>query len=325
MKRLMFYVMLLFVLSSRVFVLAADQVEITKVSGDVQVLLENTEDYESAQEGMSLKEGDKLKTSAGATAELSFNADDSNIVSLSENSNLTIILKEDEKLDLSVGEVFATVSNLPAGSAFEIRTPTAVSGARGTDWVTKVSDEGTDVEAIDSIPYVRHFENNGVVSQERTLIQPGQMTKVKKFNRPMPPQPIMEQSRQKWQSVKKDMGQHIQEARIRREQNPRFDREKFIQNVKERNIQKRAPQDMMKMPIRQQNQRIDNNKMVPVNNLKTPYPIRQGERVDDRQGPPKGDFKQNNQNRPMHQKLQNQQQPMKSRLPPKNIKQPIKN
>ncbi len=275
MNRLIFYVSLFFVFIFKSFVFAADQVEITKISGEVKVLFENTTDYQLAEEGMLLKQGDKVKTLSNASAELSFNEDDSNVVRISENSDLTVTLKEDEKLDMSVGEVFATVSNLPQGSSFEIRTPTAVSGARGTDWVTTVSDDGTDVEAIDSVPYVRHFESTGVVSNEKTLIQPGQMTKVRKFNRPMLQQSIKEQSREKWKAVKQNMRQHIQQARVRREQNPRFDRDKFIQRMKEKNIKQPLSQDMGKVALPQFRQldRVEKNKSrprVPPKNVNKP-------------------------------------------------------
>jgi ferric-dicitrate binding protein FerR (iron transport regulator) len=168
----------------------AEQVEVMTASGTVEVQLEGTEDYTAAEEGMTLDAGDKIKTGSGGSAELSFNEANTNVVRLNENTDASITLSGDEKMEVFEGEVFSSVSDLPSGSAFEIRTPTAVSGARGTDWVTKVSDDGTDVEAVDSVPYVKHFESSGVKSSQITLIQPGQMTTVKRFQPPMQPRPM---------------------------------------------------------------------------------------------------------------------------------------
>ena len=216
----------------------AEQVEVISVSGTVEVLLEGADDYTSAEEGMILESGDKITTSSGASAELSFNEANTNVVRLSENTDSTITLSDDEKMDVSAGEVFASVSDLPSGSAFEIRTPTAVSGARGTDWVTKVTDDGTDVEAVDSVPYVKHFETGGVKSRQMTMIQPGQMTTVRKFQPPMQPRPMNVARKQQWQGMKQQVRQRAGEAIVKRQQRPEFNRKDFIQQMKGRKEQK---------------------------------------------------------------------------------------
>lgn len=211
-----------------------EKAELTDFSGNVQVLLQGAEDYTDAQEGMELESGDKIKTESSGSAELSFNQDNTNLVRLSENTSAEISLSGDEKLKMSQGEVFASISSLPSGSAFEIRTPTAVSGARGTDWVTKVTDEGTDVEAIESQPYVRHYETSGKLASELTFITPGQMTTVRKFQRPMAFRPIAEVRRQQWQLLKIDIRRRAREAIQRRQQRQPFNRNEFLRKIKER-------------------------------------------------------------------------------------------
>lgn len=206
----------------------AEHVELTHFSGTVDVLLEGAAGYVSAQEGMMLEAGDKIKTASGASAEVSFNEDNTNLVRISENSAVKVSLSGDEKLEMDEGEVFTSISNLPSGSAFEIRTPTAVSGARGTDWVTKVTEEGTDVEAMDNTPYVRHFQTDGTLSKEQTFIIPGQMTRVQKFQRPMAPRQIPFARRQQWHMVKQDVRKRAGEAMMKRQQRPPFDRKEFL-------------------------------------------------------------------------------------------------
>jgi len=210
------------------------QVELTHFSGSVEVLLEGANDYVGAEDGMVLEAGDKIKTGSDSSLELSFNEENTNLVRVSENTNVKITLSGDEKLEMDEGEVFTTIGNLPSGSAFEIRTPTAVSGARGTDWVTKVSEEGTDVEAVDNVSYVKHFETNGALSREPTLIVPGKMTRVQKFQKPLAPQPISLARQQQWMAVKQDVRKHAGEAMVRRQQQPPFNRKEFLEKQQNR-------------------------------------------------------------------------------------------
>lgn len=208
--------------------------ELTGFSGDVQVFLKGEEDYTDAAEGMELEAGDKIETGSGASAELSFNQANTNLVRLSEGTSVEVSLSGDEKLKMTEGEVFASISSLPSSSAFEITTPTAVSGARGTDWVTKITDEGTDVEAVEKEPYVRHYESPGKFSSQPVFITPGQMTTVKRFQKPLAFRPIQEKRRQQWQALKQDVRQRAGEAMQKRNQRPPFNRNEFLRDMRER-------------------------------------------------------------------------------------------
>jgi hypothetical protein len=246
-KLCLFFIVAFFIITATTQAQQAEQAEVTNISGDVQVLLKDTQEYVPAQEGMILDSGDKIKTAAGASAELSFNEDNTNTVRLSEKTDAEMVFSGDEKLAVTDGEVFSSISKLPSGSAFEIRTPTAVSGARGTDWVTKVTEEGTDVEAVDSTPYVRHFDTSGALSSQITPIQAGQMTTVRKFQPPMPPRPMMGERIAKLQAVKTEVRRHSDEAVIKRAERAPFNRNQFLQEIKDG----RGPSQQGKSPARQ--------------------------------------------------------------------------
>jgi hypothetical protein len=237
-----------------------NQAELINYSGNVSVFLKDAASTATPEEGMLLEAGDKITTRNGATAELSFNEDNSNVIRLGERTNATLLLEEEEKLEITEGEAFASVSSLSANSSFEIRTPTAVSGARGTDWVTTVTDEGTDVEAVDSVPYVRHFESSGRLSNQRTLIQPGQATTVQKFRPPLPPHPMSSGRQTRWQSVKLQVQNRAQEAAAKRMNRPAFDRKQFLEqnkrhtderghkNISDMQNEPRQPRDRTSLP-----------------------------------------------------------------------------
>ncbi len=228
----------------------AEQVEVTHFSGKVEIFLDEADEYTDAQDNMVLTAGDKIKTASGASVELSFNEANTNLVRLDENTSVNISLPGDEKLEMTEGEVFSSISELPTGSAFEIRTPTAVSGARGTDWVTKVTEEGTDVEALESVPYVRHFESSGNLSKQIVTIAAGQMTTVRKFQKPMMLRPVTDMRRQKWQMVKKEVVQRAGEAILKRKQLPPFNRKEFINQIKEKANLKRQDFKQMRNEMR---------------------------------------------------------------------------
>lgn len=260
------------------------QIEVTNLSGDVEVLLEDAQEYAAAEEGMLLEAGDSIKTGADASAELSFNEDNSNLARLSEETNVTALFQGDEKIELIEGEVFTTVSQLSTGSAFEIRTPTAVSGARGTDWVTKVTEEGTEVEAVDSSPYVKHFEAKGIISGEETPIPPGQMTVVRNFQRPVPPVPMRQERRQKWQEMKPLLREHGQKAVMNRNQRPRFDRSNFLQRSKEQ----KGASGMRKLDSHKSENKTPGEGLVkrpqPGRGLDSGDPVSKAERLSDKSG-----------------------------------------
>lgn len=215
-------------------ILRAQEAELISYSGTVEVLLKDADEYSEVEEGMLLSSGDKIKTGDSSSAELSFNSANTNVVRLEDNTEVNVRLSADEKLEMAVGEVFSSVGELSEDSAFEIRTPTAVSGARGTEWVTKVSDEGTEVEAVNDVPYVRHYEADGRLSQERTMISAGQMTKVRKFQKPEQLRPMAMNRRQKFEALGKEVHKRAGEALVKRPQRPQFKREDFLNKIKEK-------------------------------------------------------------------------------------------
>jgi hypothetical protein len=212
----------------------APEAEVTNLSGSVEVCLKGEEDYAQAQEGMTLQAGDKIRTGSSSTAEISFDKENQNIVRLDENTDIVMLLEESEKIELLNGQIFTSINQLPSGAVFEIRTPTAVTGARGTEFAVKVSKEATQVESFQDNPYVKQIESNGTVSKEETIVYNGHSTSVKQFQRPEPLVRISEDKRKRWEGLRKDIMQHAETAKFKRQERPKFNREEFINNTRER-------------------------------------------------------------------------------------------
>jgi len=202
------------------------QIEVIDLEGEVLVKLREKADFEPAQEGALLEAGVILKTSAGAYAELGFDEKDENVVRIDESTTTLLVLKEDEKIALLEGEVFSIIKNLSSGAAFEIRTPTAVAGARGTEWVTRYRDEQTDVEAVTDTPYVKSVDSEGKAAGEETAIAPGFATSIKRSQPPAAAQRIPGERLRRFSKIRQGMKQRIQRVRQKRGM-PQRDPKKF--------------------------------------------------------------------------------------------------
>jgi len=111
---------------------------IAKMSGDVKVTKKGSISASAASVNDILGDGDKIETGTDGIVELKF--DNGNALNMKPGSNLTITKLA---MDLSTGEyenlfestagkIRARIEGLKGKSRFEIKTPTAVSGARGT-------------------------------------------------------------------------------------------------------------------------------------------------------------------------------------------------
>ena len=190
--------------------------EIIDFQGDVQVKKTKTDDFSVATAGLLLPSGATIKTGAASFAQLGFDDQDDAIVRVEENTTAVILLKNDEKIELLEGEVFSIIRNLSQGQQFAVRTPTAVIGARGTEWGTKYTNETTEVEAYDDEPFVRHIDEQGNVSQEEVKVKAGTGTEVKRHQKPSNPRPVTAERQQRWQHMRTDIRQKTEQVRQQR-------------------------------------------------------------------------------------------------------------
>lgn len=155
-KRFLFTtpVVLFFILSTLLFCTsyafpqpAADQVSITHISGEVLTLKVNTTEWQPANAGDLLAEGDSIKTLEGSSAKLQFPSGAR--IFLKEKTTIAIKRVENEGLTgvkateifLPKGKIKAIIEKLDKNSTFEVKTPTSVSGVRGTIFYLNVVKE----------------------------------------------------------------------------------------------------------------------------------------------------------------------------------------
>ncbi|NQU95112.1 MAG: FecR domain-containing protein [Candidatus Omnitrophica bacterium] len=191
-------------------------VEVIYVSGRVEFLSQDSSDWQAARVGKSLFSGDSIKTYEDSSVEISFDGRKENVVSINPNSHVVLKLFEQEKIELIDGEVFALITQLPHGSNFEIRTPTAVCGARGTGWGANADKTRTIVSGYENNSYAKGVDKNGNIMEDNLTVTQGFWTMVKLFGKPSKLSKISDKDYKKWNKWKDAFLERVFGKRTRR-------------------------------------------------------------------------------------------------------------
>ena len=106
-------------------------------------------EWQAAKDGMTILAGDEVRTAAGATVRVLLGGGSVGQVEVKEGSFFRINKMETESktgdkttlLDLALGKVLVHVEKLQGKSKFEVRTPTALTGVRGTTFTVEVREK----------------------------------------------------------------------------------------------------------------------------------------------------------------------------------------
>jgi len=172
--------------------LYTNKVETIDKKGDVKVLPKGEKEWVDMKADTALKSGDAVKTGPSSSCDIAFDEGKKNVIGVMENSEIIIAMKGDEKIELIDADIYAKLSSLPKESSFEIKTPNAVCGMRGTSLEVRADKETTEVAAFENDIYIktakqgeqvvkqgysRSADNKGVVTAEAEITP----EKIKKF------------------------------------------------------------------------------------------------------------------------------------------------
>lgn len=153
MKRYLVFLVLVMVVFIPVL-LFAQSAKVIDVQGDVKVKMGNAPLWSKLQLSTSLNKDSEIKTGKGGTCTLAFDRKSKNIVTIKENSQVRLDSIIPGDVYLKEGRVFTLVKDLKKGEQFQIKTPAAVAGARGTGWSTSSQGGETTVLSFDDIVYL---------------------------------------------------------------------------------------------------------------------------------------------------------------------------
>ncbi|NCC62108.1 MAG: hypothetical protein EOM12_14470, partial [Verrucomicrobiae bacterium] len=127
--------------------------KLISMDGDVQVIRAGGEKPFKAFVNMRLTEGDRIITGSNGTAKVQM--EDDVIITLAENTRIYLSElrgsqgAQQSSINLQSGAVGSSVGKkLTDNSRFEIKTPTAVMGVRGTEFFTQYYNGNVDVRVV---------------------------------------------------------------------------------------------------------------------------------------------------------------------------------
>jgi len=142
----------------------ADAAMIVGLSGDVKVKAPPAASWQAAQKGQVLSKESQIKCGPEARCTVALDALLRNTVTVKEGS--TVILEDltPGRVFLKEGRVFSVIKDLKGAKSFEVRTPTSVSSARGTAWLTDFRTGRTEVSVFEDNVFVNGLDAAGVVT-----------------------------------------------------------------------------------------------------------------------------------------------------------------
>ena len=146
-KRFLFVSILLLSLSS-VFSREALALKIISLEGNVEVLPSGEEAWIAGESSMLLKKGDSLKTGVASYCNIALRE---HVFKVKENTTVTLAELTPSKiiLELAKGDILSKLEKLSSGEVFEIKSPVAIGGVRGTSFLCSYSDtSGTEVVSV---------------------------------------------------------------------------------------------------------------------------------------------------------------------------------
>lgn len=199
MKSLFAFLISLTLLLSAGFAQAETYGTMMVVKGDIKVASAKSGKVENAKVGFKVYEGDAI--TAGADSRAKIIMSDKNVLNISPDSKITIAKYENNsqkgsrnvELKVDYGKVRASVEQQYDGekNKFNIRTPTAVAGVRGTDFLAGFNPQTrkTQVVTFSGVVAVGQAGANGQISNP-VFVQPGQTTSVSEGQAPEAPKAL---------------------------------------------------------------------------------------------------------------------------------------
>jgi len=151
-------VLYVFVVTSLAF---AQIAQVVDTKGKVRFRENTASKWQKVEVGLRLKGGAEIKTGRNGKCVIAFGRDRKNIITIEKNTKTVIENLKPGKVFLPKGRVFTIIRDLEQIENFEVRTPTAVSGARGTGWMTEFIGGVTNISVFEDNVFVTSLDWEG--------------------------------------------------------------------------------------------------------------------------------------------------------------------
>lgn len=113
----------------------AQEIKIIEIQGVVLVRSREISSWRKASLGEVLSKDYEVLTKRRSKCTISLDQKIDNVITVEEHSHIVIADMLGRTIELSKGRVFSLIGNAKKTESFQIKTPTAVAGARGTGWM----------------------------------------------------------------------------------------------------------------------------------------------------------------------------------------------
>ena len=164
-KNLLFILLLLGFMGS--VCAKVESVDLVPVEGRIFWRQSSQRSWQVVKSQQTIGINSEVSTASGSRCIVIFNRDKTNVVEVSPNSKVKVLSLY--KVYLYEGEALALIRKLKKGKNFEVQTPTAISGARGTAWLSQYSSGKSRLGCLEDKIYVRGLDENGNPTSEEEL------------------------------------------------------------------------------------------------------------------------------------------------------------
>jgi len=185
---------------------------VISIIGSVEYKTQN--EWKPLTKDTLLNLNDTIKTGAQASAEIKLA--ENTVIKLAENTEVTLMELKSEaskkksvfgkgnqqvnkiKLNMTNGQIFSKLQKNPnLKNQFQLNTPVAVCGVRGTEFITSHSGENTNVDVIEGTVDVYNLK----FPKKNIKVTAGQTTSVVENKIPETPKPLSADEKEKFKKL----------------------------------------------------------------------------------------------------------------------------
>ena len=135
--------------------------QLINVEGNVQVQSPGDNEWKKAENGMQVNIGDSIRTARRSKADIALDAEKKNTIALGEKTLVVLNSASADtidRLDLSRGRVYSNMEGIKSGLSFEVNTPSAVAGVRGSSYMVYAERDEDEVSAYKDTVFIKTFD-----------------------------------------------------------------------------------------------------------------------------------------------------------------------
>ena len=166
--------------------LPARAAEVIFAQGRVEAQSPSDNEWKKAEKGTQLAIGDIIRTARNSVAEVALDPAKKNTIRIEPRTVVTLnsgAAGTVDRLDLARGKVYANLEDIRTGLTFEVNTPSAVAGVRGSSYSVYVERDSDEIVAFKDTVFIRAYNADKELIAE-TMLPEGFKTLIERFSEP---------------------------------------------------------------------------------------------------------------------------------------------